>query len=145
MAHPFVEENKQAREKLRDLIRQLQDHDLAHRLNAQWTVGSVLGHLAFWDYRAHILIQRWKKTKVEPSPADVHVINDAMLPLLLAIPPRKAAETALEAAAAIDHEIEGLDENLISEIQTAAGPFFRLNRASHRKDHISQIEKALGE
>jgi hypothetical protein len=42
------------------------------------------------------------------------VINDGMKPLLLAIPPRRVAEMAMEAATAIDKEIEVLSPDLIA-------------------------------
>ena len=78
----------------------------------------------------------------QPSAMDVDVINDAMRHLLLAIPPRKAAEMALEAAAATDKEIEGLSPDLIAQIE-ALGSSFRLNRGKHRLEHLDQIESAL--
>ena len=77
----------------------------------------------------------------EPSAMDVNAINEAMRPLLLAIPPRKTAEIVLEAAA-IDKEIEGLSPDMIAQIETF-GSNFRLNRSTHRLEHIDQIESAL--
>jgi hypothetical protein len=143
MSRSFIEENAQQREKLRTLLSRLSDRELAHPLYADWTVVGVLGHLAFWDYRALVLIRRWKQMGVkEPSAMDVNAINDAMRPLLLAIPPRKAAEIVLEAAAAIDKEIEGLSPDLIAQIE-ALGSSFRLNRGTHRLEHMDQIESAL--
>jgi hypothetical protein len=143
MSKPFMEENAQQRKKLRTLLTRLRDQDLGHPLWGDWTVGGVLGHLAFWDYRALVLIRRWKQTGFkEPSAMDVNAINDAMRPLLLAIPPRKAAEMALEAAAAIDKEIEGLSPDLIAQIE-ALGSSSRLNRGTHRLEHMDQIESAL--
>ncbi len=143
MSRSFIEDNARQRERLRSLLSRLSDRDLARPLHADWTIAGMLGHLAFWDYRAFTLIRRWKQMGVkQPSAMDVDVINDAMRPLLLAIPPRKAAEMALEAAAAIDKEIEGLSPDLITQIE-ALGSSFRLNRGTHRLEHIDQIESAL--
>ncbi len=143
MSRSFIEENAQQRERLRSLLSGLSDRELAQPLYADWTVAGILGHMAFWDYRALVLIRRWKQTGVkEPSAMDVNAINDAMLPLLLAISPRRAAEIVLEAAAAIDKEIAGLSPELIAQIG-ALGPSFRLNRGIHRLEHIDQIEAAL--
>ena len=143
MSRSFIEENAQQRERLRTLLSRLSDRDLARPLYADWTVAGILGHLSFWDYRALVLIRRWKQMGVkQPSAMDVDTINDAMRPLLLAIPPRKAAEIVLEAAAAIDKEIEGLSPDLIIQIETF-GSSFRLNRGTHRLEHIDQIESAL--
>ena len=143
MSRSFIEENAQQREKLRTLLSRLRDRDLTRPLYADWTVAGILGHLAFWDYRAFILIRRWRQTGVkQPSAMDVDVINDAMRPLLLALPPRKVAEMALEAATAIDEEIEGLSPELITQIE-AFGSSFRLNRGKHRLEHLDQIESTL--
>ena len=78
----------------------------------------------------------------QPSAMDVDIINDAMRHRLLAIPPRKAAEMALEAAATIDKEVEDLSPDLIAQIE-ALGSSFRLNRGKHRLEHLDQIESAL--
>ena len=37
------------------------------RLPAGWTVAAVLGHLAFWDQRAFILLEQWEKTGTAPA------------------------------------------------------------------------------
>jgi hypothetical protein len=143
MSRSFIEENTQQRERLRSLLTRLSNQDLARLLYGDWTVAGVLAHMAFWDYRALVLIRRWKQTGVkEPSAMDVDAINDAMRPLLLAIPPRQAAKMALDAAAAIDKEIEGLSPDLIAEIEAQALPF-RLNRAKHRLEHLDQIESVI--
>lgn len=143
MSRSFIEENAQQRERLRTLLTRLSNPDLARALYGDWTVAGVLAHMAFWDYRALVLMRRWKQTGVkEPSAMDVDAINDAMRPLLLAIPPRQAAQMALDAATAIDQEIEGLSPDLIAEIEAQTLPF-RLNRAKHRLDHLDQIEAAL--
>jgi hypothetical protein len=143
MPRSFIEENAQQRERLRIFLTRLSDPDLARPLYGDWTVGGVLAHMAFWDLRALVLMRRWKQTGVkEPSAVDVDAINDAMRPLLLAIPPRQAAQMALDAATAIDREIEGLSPDFTAEIESQALPF-RLDRAKHRLEHLDQIEAAL--
>jgi hypothetical protein len=144
MTASFREENARQRERLRNLISRLKDQDLARPLEAGWTVAAALAHLAFWDYRALVLLKRWKQTGVQNSPIDADAVNDALLPLAMGLPPRKAAEIALEAASAIDKQIEILSPEFIAEIEAKA-PTFRLNRAAHRQDHLTQMENALSE
>ena len=139
MSGSYIEENSQQQERLRALLVRLTNQDLARPLREGWTVAGFLGHLAFWDYRALLLIKRWKQTGVKPSPADVDVINDGMKPLLLAIPPRKVAEMVMEAATAVDRKIEGLNPDLIAQIEAHATNF-RLNRGHHRGVHINDID-----
>ena len=142
MPGSFVQENSKQRERLRALVARLSDPDLARPTYEGWTVAGVLAHLAFWDCRVLLLLQKWKKTGVEASPTDINIVNDAMRPLLLSIPHRRAAEIALETAEAVDREIEKLDLHLIAEIESKL-PDFRLNRGRHRQSHIADIESAL--
>jgi hypothetical protein len=139
----FVEENTSSREDLATIVKHLTDENLNHPLEAGWTVAAVLAHLAFWDYRALVLIHKWKKEGIGPSPVDTDVVNEAARILCLAIPPRLAAELVIAQAFSIDEEIASLDPNLVSEIE-ALGQTVRLNRAGHRREHLGLIEQALG-
>jgi hypothetical protein len=117
-----IEENARERERLRILIEGLSDAQLSARLGADWTVAVALAHLAFWDQRSLVLIRGWKQSGVvEPSPVDIAVLNDALLPLWLALPPRRAARLALECAEAIDGELVQTDADLIAEIERIDG------------------------
>lgn len=142
MERPFVAENTRERERLISLVARLTDEELSVPLEMGWTVASALAHLAFWDQRAWVLVQRWKQQGVAESPADTDAINDALLPLCLAIPPRVAANLAIAAAKAIDHELEQAPPKLIADI-TALGDKFRLGRSLHRRTHLDQIEAKL--
>ncbi len=142
MSHAFIEENTKQRERLRTLVARLSDEELTHPLYGELTVAGIFGHLAFWDTRALLAIKKWKETGTKPSSLDADTINDAMQPILLAIPPRQAAGIALAAAAAIDTEIEGLNSDQISEVE-ANLPALRLDRGRHRGAHINDIEAVL--
>jgi hypothetical protein len=87
-------------------------------------------------------MQKWKATEVAPSPIDIDVTNDALLPLWLALPPRAAAKLAISSAEAIDRELEEASSELISDIENL-GERFRLYRSEHRKLHLDQIEEVL--
>jgi hypothetical protein len=142
MERPFVAENTRERERLISLVARLTDEELSLPLEMGWTIASALAHLAFWDQRAWVLMQRWKKGGVADSPADTDAINDALLPLCLAIPPRVAANLATLAAEAIDRELEQASPKLIADI-AALGDKFRLWRSLHRRTHLDQIEARL--
>jgi hypothetical protein len=139
----LAEGNAVERERLRALIFSLSDKDLAHPMPAGWTVSAALAHLVFWDQRALLLLRKWRGEEIGPSPMDSDILNDAILPLCLAIPPRVAAELVMTTALAIDQEIEGLDAEFAERIE-AKGTTIRLNRAPHRHEHIRDIEQALG-
>ena len=142
MEHPFVGENAQERTRLRALVGRLNDHAFAVKVGGGWTVAATLAHMAFWDRLALVRIRRWKEGTRSSSSLDLDLINDALLPVLLAMPPRNAATLAIEAAEAIDRELQQLSTEMVNEIQ-ASGGRPRLYRSEHRRKHLDQIEAAL--
>lgn len=142
MDRPFVLENDRERKRLQLMVGRISDGELSVQMWEGWTIAAAFAHLAFWDQRALVLMQKWKETGVAPSPIDDHVTNDALLPLCLVIPPRVAASLAVAAAAAIDLELEKASDNLITDIGKL-GDRFRLYRSDHRKVHLDQIENLL--
>lgn len=139
----YLAANDESRERLAALIARLKDEDLRRPLTDGWTVSAVLAHLAFWDQRAVTLLRRWRREGFGPSPIDPDAVNDALLPLLLAISPRRAAELALDSARAIDAEVAELPPSLMAEIEEKA-THFRLSRAHHRNEHLGELEALLG-
>lgn len=139
MDRPFVIENARERERLRALVSQMSDTEVSHPLDAGWTVGAALAHLAFWDQRSLALLRKWKKGGGEALPIDVDVINDALLLLCLAIPPRVAADLGVLSAEAIDRELEESSPELVTRIE-GLGDRYRLYRSEHRRVHLDQIQ-----
>ena len=143
MTRQFVAENARERERLRNLINKITDKELTLALNVEgWTVAVALAHLAFWDERRLVLIRKWKEKGVTQSPVDEAIVNDAMLPLLLAIPPRKAARLSILTAEALDRELEEASPDLIGAIESL-GDSHALHRSIHRKMHLDEIEAFL--
>ena len=140
---PYVAENAAERARLRALASRLSEDDLSHPLYDGWTVAVALAHLAFWDHRALIFLQRWQRDRGRPAPVDADTVNEAMLPLLRALPPRVAAQLAVDAAEATDRALEELDPGLAAELE-AAGWGRALRRAIHRREHLDDVERALG-
>jgi hypothetical protein len=143
MIRRFVTENAKGRERLRNLVDKITDAELALALNAEgWTVAVALAHIAFWDERRLVLIRKWKKEGVTPSPIDTDIVNDALVPLLSAIPPRKAANLSILTAEALDRELEEASPKLIAAID-ALGDIHALDRSIHRNMHLDEIEALL--
>jgi hypothetical protein len=116
-------------------------------MDAGWTVAGVLGHVAFWDQRIVTLIEAWETNGPAAVPPtldgrDVDWVNDAAKPMLLAVPPRKAAELAVAIAEAVDRKVEALSDDQIAR-NAAAGHPLNLDRAEHRREHLDEIERAL--
>ena len=141
----FITANADSNAELHALVARLSDADLAREMSEGWTVASMLAHLAFYDFRAAALIDRWQSSgMVVASPLDADLINAASEHLLRAISPRRAATLALEAADAADQRVAAVDSEFLARIEAAGRPIVTLQRAAHRRDHVAQIEKALG-
>jgi hypothetical protein len=146
-ARAYIAENTSQRERLRALINRLGDAELGRAMPAGWTVAGVLGHLAFWDQRILMLLEQWRTSGPATMPrtlhhADVDWINDAVKPMLLAVPPRRAAELALSIAGAADRAVADLPDEYVA-LNASAGSPINLRRAEHRREHLDEIEHAL--
>jgi hypothetical protein len=139
----IVEKNRSEHENLARLVSRLTDEELARPLESGWTAAAALAHLAFWDARAVLLIEKWKREGVGPSPADIDIINDSAMVLYLAIPPRRAAELAVGKSAEINRVIETLAPEMVEKIQTI-GTAVHLTRFEHKRTHREEIERAVG-
>src|SRR5215468_2966290 len=142
-----VAQHDAERQRLSALAARLSDQELARPLPAGWTVATVLGHVAFWDQRVIEIIAAWRRAGVgAPLPAlaeaNVDWINDAAKPFLLALPPRRTAELAVQIALAADQAVAGLPDEFVSAAR--AGTSLNLLRAEHRREHLDEIEAALG-
>jgi len=140
-----VPENSTERQRLRALVDRLSDEQLRRPLPDGWTVAAVLAHLAFWDQRALVALDQWDKGTAPRrlDVADADWINDAAKVICLALPPRTAAHLAVATADAVDKTVETLrDERLAAN--TDAGHLVNLHRSEHRREHLDQIERALG-
>jgi uncharacterized damage-inducible protein DinB len=143
----YTDENEAELRRLRDLLDGLDDERLARPMEAGWTVASVLAHMAFWDYRIVAQLERWGSDgRGEPPTYEeeaVDWINDAAKPIFLAIPPSITSRVALEAAEAADRAVAGMSDELLAkndEIGLIINPF----RAEHRREHLDELERALG-
>lgn len=138
----YLAANRQSRERLRALVARLGDADLERPLAHGWTVAETLVHLAFWDLRAVVLVDRWEREGAAPSPMDIEVTNEAVRALARAIAPRAATRLAVEAAEAADRRIETLPDHLADAVARVGTPF-NLARQAHRDEHVGEIERAL--
>ncbi len=138
----YLSKNQASRARLAALVNRLSDQELMVPLEAGWTVSAVLAHLAFWDRRAEVLLDKWGREGITPSPLDTDIVNEVVRMYCLALPPRAAPELAVSAALAIDQAIEQLTPEMIRQVETI-GTTVRLDRGHHRDEHFDQIEQAL--
>jgi hypothetical protein len=140
----YIAENDRERGRLEALVKKLDDAGLSRAMPAGWTVAGVLAHLAFWDQRIVVLSELLKRGAVVPKEisGDVDWINDAAKPAQLALPPRRAATLAVDAARAADQAVASLSDELLAR-NAAAGSPIKLLRAEHRREHLDDIERLL--
>ncbi|HEY97848.1 MAG TPA: hypothetical protein G4O16_06675 [Dehalococcoidia bacterium] len=139
----FIKENKKERERLRQLVNEMTDEELSLVIYEEgWTIAVVLAHLAFGDQRTLQFLKKWRQISVTAEPPlDINHINDALLPLFLAIPPRVAAGLAVSLAETLDCELEEAAPDMVKAMEELAPG--RLHRAPHRKRHLDEIEALL--
>ena len=137
-----VAQNREQLERLRRLVARLSDDDLRRELPDGWTVADALAHLAFYDRRAQILLERFAREGVFASPYDYETINAALPHLTRRIPPREIAAEVLAAAEAADHAAATTPATLVEEIRRLNQ--VKLERAEHRRSHLDDIEALLG-
>jgi hypothetical protein len=140
----FIQANDASRAALRALLAKLTDAQYKIVLDADWTIGSTLAHVALFDRRALEILKRWEREGVAPSPNDTDIINAAVLPFLQAIPPADTARMVMEFADALDAKLASLPDSVLDQFETVGGKPFNLSRAKHRNEHIEQITRALG-
>ena len=141
MDREFVEQNRLSRDRIRELVDGLSDEELLHPVGEHWTVAITLAHLAFWDRRVmHVLDQVERDRKLIDPEIDIFV-NDLSLPLWAAIPPRRAAEIAVETAEACDRRLEAYPADLLEQVHSYNRRW--VVRALHRGEHLDQVEAAL--
>lgn len=159
VAHPagpgadrsYIARNRASLDGLKSLLATLTPADLASASGeGDWTVGQVLGHLAFWD---RFLAGRWRTALVggpgaQPGalPQDVTDMLNAGLAPTWAAYGTGAAQAVIADAIRAAESINGLIADLPEETPTAAILESRpslLDRSIHRAEHIATIELAL--
>ena len=141
----YIDENAGELERMRALVSGLSDEQLSGRVDDNWTVAGILGHIAFWDGRVLALAGKLERgVPFSPSdnePEDVDWINDSARPLIHAIEPRRLADLALRTAEETDGKVAALPPERMWP-EDPASPINAL-RATHRGEHLDQIEAAL--
>ena len=137
----IISGNKAQTQRLKKLLET--NPDLSLSLGAGWTVGVALAHMAFWDRRVARLLKRWQDEGALPDGVDSGLLNEVLLPEWQSLDPKKAAALAVQAAQDGDAAIENADPDKADAI-VMMGYQNLLDRSRHRREHLDQIENALG-
>jgi hypothetical protein len=146
MDQEIDERNRASLDRLRAIAAGLLDEELLHPIDPPWTAAALFAHVAFWDRFVHA---RWLHAMeigtAAPVPiedAPMEMINQAALREWTVIPPRIAVEECLTAAQTIDHFIQQLDPDAISQV-VREGRERLVDRSIHRREHLDTIERAF--
>lgn len=142
LGHPSVfQENRQATQRLMDLVDGLSEEDWNVRLPNDWPVHVVFGHLAFWDQR---VLQVVAETRIDGVYSAAYLnaqVNDILTPILAAIAPHEAGRLAIRTATELDEVLEGCSEDLLAQVE-GFNPRF-VQRHLHRNHHLDAVVRAL--
>src|SRR5512137_3210982 len=112
----FIELNRASTNRIRDLAARLSDAEMQHPVGQHWTVAIALAHLAWWDRRVmYVLDMTERDGKLFVPEIDI-IVNDLSLPLWAAIPPRAAAQIAIETSETLDKRLEDYAPALLGDI-----------------------------
>jgi hypothetical protein len=136
----FVERNRASTDRIRALAR-LSDAELKRPVGEHWTVAIALVHIAFWDRRILVILDRTEQDGRVIAPPPDTMVNDISLPIWAAVPPREAARLAVETAEALDQRLEALAPDVLEALY-ASNPRW-VERAHHRGEHLDEVEAAL--
>jgi hypothetical protein len=143
----YVARNDASRQRLAARLDDLTANELLTPIEAGWTVGGLLAHLAFWD---RLVVERWalaaregKTTPIDISEEMTDLVNDAAMPAWLAVNGARLPSLAMEAAAEVDAAVAALPDESIAALAEEGRPRL-VDRSSHRALHLDAIEAALG-
>lgn len=141
MDRSFVEQNKASRKRLKKLVKGLTKKDMGRKVGADWTVAVALAHIAFWDRRVQLILDKTEQAgKLAVIEFDT-VLNDVMLPTWELVSGKDAASLAIETADELDKRLETFPPELLEQVH-AHNPRFVV-RALHRNEHLDEVDKAL--
>ena len=144
MERSYIDENDVSRARIQAFVASLSDQDMMRPVGAHWTVCTGLMHLAFWDRQWLGKLEEWERTGVVVVPTlhdVINGINDGMLPWWRSIALAQVRHEVVAAAAAMDAKVASLPQDLL-EVILAERPR-TLVRATHRREHLDEIEHAL--
>ena len=138
------ERNARSRQRLRELIARLDDEALQRQTDAEWTIGAILAHMAFWDESCVVRWQQFDRTGDFPSLSldIVDLMNEANLPTWRALPGPIVRDLVMRAAEAADARTENLSPEALAFV-TDHDRTFILERWEHREEHLDEIERFL--
>ena len=132
--------NARATARLRDLVSRLDESAMSRSLGGGWTVAFALVHVAFWDVRQDVALQRYLRGDgFAAEDVTTNATLEAIAPLF---DPGAVGAVAVRAAEQLDATLESLTGDQLESLRRA-GVAYAIERWRHREDHVAQIEEVL--
>lgn len=138
----FQNENVEETRKLKMLLGKLSDADMGKLVSHGWTIKATVVHLAFYDMRALVLLDKFDKEGVTASPFDIEPINEVVRQLAESMSGSAAVQMWTSAAEALDKRLEALPDSMIRAMRAVGRPF-SVSRYKHRAEHRAEIENVV--
>lgn len=137
---PSIHERNRAATNRIHQIASLSDVEMQTPVGQHWTIAILLAHLAFWDRRVMYVLEKTEQDGKLYIPQIEVAVNDLLLPLWAAIPPKEAARLAIESAEALDQRLENYPPELLETIYTHNQRW--VDRSLHRNEHLDEADEA---
>lgn len=137
----FVDLNRKATERMRQLAAKLGDREMKTPVGEHWNVAIVYAHLAWTELRAGWVLEATQREGKVVNPDYNIFVNDIALPFWAAMPSRQATDLAINTADKVDKQLESYPLPLL-ELVHADYPRF-VFRTLHRNEHLDEAEAAL--
>jgi hypothetical protein len=137
--------NREQTERLK-AMHEWSDEALARRVGEHWTVGVALAHIAYWDSRTLAVLELAARHDLQRAwwtPEEARAVNDARLPIWLAVPPREALRQATQTAEILDRVISELPAQVTEAVMIERARSF--DRYRHRGEHLDEVDRAVTE
>jgi hypothetical protein len=129
--------NRISTRRLIDITHKLSQRDLSQALSNGWPVFITLAHLAVWDQRVIHVLNLAKKSNQLIVPIFDIQLNDILVPILYAIPPKDAVNLSIKTANTLDQMLEECPREILAEMIKINVRL--VNRSLHRNSHIDSI------
>ena len=137
----FIELNSVSTERIRKLVKSLNDKQMQTKVGEHWTVSIALAHLAFWDRRVLFGLDMTEREGRLVTPQIDILVNDISLPLWAVVPPHEAARLTIETAETLDKRLEAFSPVFVEELYNFNKRW--VVRALHRNEHLDEVDAAL--
>ncbi|MBW3589970.1 MAG: hypothetical protein KY429_11180 [Actinobacteria bacterium] len=137
----YIQATRAGLERVRTIVTSLNPDSLRGALENEWTVSSMLAHLAFWDRWVETRWDHFSRTgSFHELPDDITtLVNQAALSHWLALPSGESVRLCLDSASSVTSRIEQLSTDEVKAALKTNRPAM-VDRTLHWYPHLDEVE-----